>query len=398
MTLEVWDESVVAEFTEQGFWDELTLAKAVAANAEARPTAAAFIADDGTTLDWAGYDAQSTQLAGLLVALGLQRGDHIATVMPDGPAVHVAYLAAEKAGLVTVGIGARSGMAEISHVYNKGGALALITGSELRGSEAVDLVHDLRQDGCGILHHIVLEGNGSSFSLAVDGGAVSLETPEDMVDRLAGRAVGPNDLFFINSTSGTTGRPKCVMQTQNKWKYFHRNCRQFDPLDRFLVVVPTPFGFGLWMSHFSPTLLGAPCIQVGEFDVDATVRLLESEAVTVLAAVTTQVIMLLGAERLDDADLSHLRIVQSGGERVVYGKAAEFERRADCRLLQFYGSNEAGCISGTRMDDSIDRRLGTSGRVLPEMHTRLIADDGSLVDWPGEGRCAVRGPAISPGY
>ncbi len=39
---------------------------------------------------------------------------------------------------------------------------------------------------------------------------------------LTGRAYGADDLFLINSTSGTTGMPKCVMHTQNRWMYFHQ--------------------------------------------------------------------------------------------------------------------------------------------------------------------------------
>ena len=80
------------------------------------------------------------------------------------------------------------------------------------------------------------------------------------VDRTSGRRLGPNELFFINSTSGTTGLPKCVMHTQNKWKFFHKQCIQFSGSDVFLLAVPAPFGFGLWMSHVTPLMLGAPTV------------------------------------------------------------------------------------------------------------------------------------------
>jgi acyl-CoA synthetase len=182
---------------------------------------------------------------------------------------------------------------------------------------------------------------------------------------LAGRALGPNELFFINSTSGTTGMPKCVMHTQNRWKYFHTKCRQFVPDDVFMVVVPSPFGFGLWMAHFSPTMLGAKTVLMRDFDVDATLEAIERHRVTVLAAVTTQVLMLLASPNLATTDLSSLRIVQSGGERVPFEPAAEFERRTGAKILQFYGSNEAGCVCGTTVDDTIAKRLGTPAGYFP---------------------------------
>ena len=138
----------------------------------------------------------------------------------------------------------------------------------------------------------------------MDGAAVSLPAPRTAGKRLEGRALGPDDLFFINSTSGTTGRPKCVMHTQNRWKYFHSRCRHFRSDDVFMVVVPAPFGFGLWMGHFTPTLLGAPTVMTNAFDPGATLEVAGREQVTVLAAVSSQVVMMVASERIRDTDLS----------------------------------------------------------------------------------------------
>src|SRR5262249_32060177 len=162
-------------------------------------------------------------------------------------------------------------------------------------------------------------------------------------------------LFFINSTSGTTGMPKCVMHTQNRWKYFHKKCKQFRTDDRFMVVVPNPFGFGLWMGHFSPTMLGCPTVLTKDFDPEATLATIERERITVLAAVTTQVLMLLASPKLNSYDFTSLRIVQSGGERVPFEPALEFEHRTKSKILQFYGSNEAGCLCGTTMQDTTEK-------------------------------------------
>ena len=83
-------------------------------------------------------------------------------------------------------------------------------------------------------------------------------------------AIDASDLWLINSTSGTTGLPKCVMQTQNRWRFFHQLAVEFGELgrepERFMSVVPAPFGFGLWTAHVTPTLLGAPCTVQPRFD------------------------------------------------------------------------------------------------------------------------------------
>src|SRR5699024_7198019 len=112
-------------------------------------------------------------------------------------------------------------------------------------------------------------------------------------------------------------------------------------------VLPSPYGFGLWSAHFVPTMLGATTVLSEEFDPAQTLRLLEREKATLLAAVTSQLVMMLNSPVLDEVDLSALRVVFTGGERVPPERAEEFEARTGARILQFYGSNEAGPISVT---------------------------------------------------
>ena len=71
-------------------------------------------------------------------------------------------------------------------------------------------------------------------------------------------------------------------------------------------------------------------------------RAIERYRVTVLAAVSTQFVMMLNSPAIDDYDLSSLRILFTGGEMVPYERAKEFEDRTGAHVLQFYGSNETG--------------------------------------------------------
>jgi acyl-CoA synthetase len=395
--LDVFPREVIERYTRDGFWDDESIATRIGRHAAASPAAVAF-EGDGVTVTWRQYDEQSARLGAALASTGLDRGDPVGILLPDGPTAHVAYVAAEKAGLVAIGIGPRAGAREVAHLLRETATTTLVTFDVHRGTPAIGLVAELRALDAPITRHVVIDH--SSHSIAARLGTDDLPLPSfaDAARLLGDRALGPNDLFFVNSTSGTTGLPKCVMHTQNRWKYFHSKCTQFRTDDVFMVVVPAPFGFGLWMGHFSPTMLGAKTVLMQEFDVDATLAAIESHRVTVLAAVTTQVLMLLASPRLERTDLSSLRIVQSGGERVPFEPAAEFERRTGSKLLQFYGSNEAGCVCGTTVDDTTAKRLGTAGRIFPEMHVRLFDDDGTDVTASRVGRCACKGPGITPGY
>jgi acyl-CoA synthetase len=162
-------------------------------------------------------------------------------------------------------------------------------------------------------------------------------------------------------------------------------------------VVPSPFGFGLWTSHFTPTLLGISCHLQPRFDARAAAERITSERISVLCAVSSQFVMILDAA--DGLDLTSLRVLFTGGERLPLERSREFEERTGCSVLNFYGSNETGLLSGTRTTDPLDRRISTGGRCVPEMNVRLYDDRGRRVPGDrGTGRPACRGPATSPGY
>ena len=110
-----FDQQTIDEYRAQGDWDTQTVADLVGRNARRRPDGIAFIAPDAT-LTWREYDELSLRLAGALVEAGLRRGDLVAALLTGGALVHVVYLAAQKAGLVTVGLGPRSSDSEIAHL------------------------------------------------------------------------------------------------------------------------------------------------------------------------------------------------------------------------------------------------------------------------------------------
>jgi acyl-CoA synthetase len=161
----------------------------------------------------------------------------------------------------------------------------------------------------------------------------------------------------------------------------------------FASALPAPFGFGLWTAHYTPAIVGAPCVVFERFTPEVVCQAIERYRVTVLAAVSTQFVMMLNSPAFGTSDLSSLRVLFTGGELVPYERAREFEERTGACVLQFYGSNETGALSCTTPDDSRERRLRTAGRVIPEMQVRLLD-----IDDQGNGVPAGKGPTLSLGY
>ncbi|MFF5259900.1 class I adenylate-forming enzyme family protein [Actinomadura viridis] len=390
------DPREAARHIEAGRWSARPLGELVRDHARGRPDAPAYI-EPGRVTTWSAYDSRADTLAAALAGLG-EPGERVGLLLPDSADFHVALLATERAGLVAVGIGARAGDAEIAHLLARTGARGVITLPEHRGRDMTGLAAALRSHGADLSWHLF---TGDAPRLLDVSGTAPVERPV-RTRAPAGRALGPNDLWLLNSTSGTTGLPKCVVQFQNRWIHFARlaaDAGNLGPDEVFFGAVPAPFGFGLWTAHVAPTVLGAPTVVLPRFDADLMARMIERERVTVLCAVSTQFRMLLRSRAAACADLSSLRVMFTGGEAIGYTSAAEFEERTGAVVLNFFGSNESGAFSCTRHDDTRDRRLRTGGRIIPEMDVRLYDEHGAdITATGGPGRPGGRGPLLSGGY
>jgi acyl-CoA synthetase len=384
VTSPAFTDEDLARFRAAGWWSDLTLSDAVRGNAERSPDRLAYVDHPGTSLTWREFDRAASDLAAQLAGVGVARGDRVGVWHGDSSAIHVLLVALERRGAVGVGIGARAGAREVLAILRSSRPKILIS-DQARGDVASNAAAESRVPRLVLGHAggaLCLDGHGEPKALDVD------------------CRLGPDDVFLINSTSGTTGLPKCVVHTQNRWYYFHQKAVANGLLtsdDVFLPVIPTPFGFGIWTSHTTPIYLGGTAVILDRFSTRATCEAIVQHKATVLCCVSTQLTMLMADPATRDHDLSSLRVVFTGGEALPYRPAAEFEEFTGAKILQFYGSNETGLLSATTVDDPRDRRLGTAGRVVPEMAVRLFDGDRDVTA-TGKGQPACRGPATSLGY
>jgi acyl-CoA synthetase len=375
-----------ARFHAAGWWSDSTVSDAVRRNAAQWPDRAAYIDQPGAPLSWHEFDSAASSLAEELAGAGVMRGDRVAVWHGDSAAIHVLFVAIERCGGVVIGVGARAGTREVAAI--------------LANSSPKFLVSDPARGGADMRATVGLSAAVSWLVLGGKAGALRLDS--HTTPRAVGAAarLGPDDVFLINSTSGTTGQPKCVVHTQNRWFYFHRHAVANALLtsdDVFLPVIPTPFGFGIWTTHTTPIHLGATAVIMGRFSAGAACEAIAHHKVSVLCCVSTQLTMLMADRARLDHDLSSLRVVFTGGEALPYRPAAEFEELTGAKILQFYGSNETGLLSATTLSDPVERRLRSAGQIVPEMAVRLY-DGHREVTETGRGQPACRGPATSLGY
>lgn len=352
-------------------------------------------ASPDTATTWADYDSAADRLYTALRSGpgGQNPPESVAVYLPDTVGFHITLVGAYRAGVRAAAMGARSGPAEVAHIMASAGARVLVTAPQVRGVPVEDLLVDLRARGTEIDRVLVVDG-----TTVIDGG-VEVDHPGP-VD--PGHAFGVDEVSMLNSTSGTTGRPKLVTQTQRRWSAFSAlACRngELTPDETVAAFVPAPFGFGLWTSHFLPALLGRTALVMERFDAATAITMMRTHRATVLACVSTQFRMMLHCSEPPLGQITDLRVMYTGGEAVPFAEAKRFEEVTGAKSLQFYGSNETGAASATSIHDDDETRLSTGGHIIPEMRVRVF-DGAREVTGPGvrRGQPAVRGALASPGY
>src|SRR3954447_12742240 len=134
----VADPADAAQYRADGWWGDETIGDRIRALAAQKPDAPAYITEKHR-LSWDQYNRAADRLAGAFIAAGLEPGDRLAVVLPDGATVHTAFIAAERAGLTLVGIGSRAGDQELRYLLGRTGAAAVITVAESHGRDMTEV-------------------------------------------------------------------------------------------------------------------------------------------------------------------------------------------------------------------------------------------------------------------
>ena len=210
----------------------------------------------------------------------------------------------------------------------------------------------------------------------------------------------PDDTAVIIYTSGTTGRPKGAEITHGNLTANLESLHEawgWRSDDVLLHVLPIFHVHGLFVALHGALHAGATTILMREFDPRRTLQTLVERNCTVFMAVPTIHRRLLDAAHRGEYDLSRVRLITSGSDRLPDDLFTAFEHTFGCRLLERYGMTETGMNLSNPLQG--ERRAGSVGLPLPGVEARIASpEDGrSLPD--GEiGEVQLRGANIFKGY
>jgi fatty-acyl-CoA synthase len=212
--------------------------------------------------------------------------------------------------------------------------------------------------------------------------------------------IGPDDLFMIQYTSGTTRRPKGVMLTHGNiiWNVYNLLVDTDIRSDEVALVTAPLFHTAALNQVLFPTLLkGGTALIEAKFDPDRAISLIETHGVTLLFGVTSMYLALTQSPRWPHADMGTLRSALSGGAPLpVSLLQAYLDRRL--MIVQGYGLTEAS--PGATMLRAADgvRKIGSAGTACFFTDVRVVTPDLADVAAGEPGEVLVQGPNVSPGY
>ena len=209
--------------------------------------------------------------------------------------------------------------------------------------------------------------------------------------------VDADDVADILFTSGTTGKSKGAMSAHRQTIGVARAWAELGGVrqdDRYLVVNPFFHSFGYKIGIVVGLLTGCTLYPVATFDVEETMRLIESERITVFPGAPTLYQSILSAPGRAERDLSSLRLAVTGAAVV---PVVLIERMRDelgiDNVVTAFGMTEAVVVTMCREGDSAETIATTNGRAIPGMETRIAApEDGQ------SGELLVRGDYVMLGY
>jgi len=377
-------------------------------DAARRHGATEALVDGDLRLTYAQLAPEVDRYARGFVAAGVGAGERVAIWSPNSAEWMLAALGALRAGAVLVPLNTRFKGGEAAYILRNAGATMLVT---VRGFLGVDYPALLAAEETGGLGRVVVlrdEGDTEAagpagvplvglpaFLAAGDG-----VSPSETAARAA--AVRPDDVSDLIFTSGTTGHPKGAATTHAQSLRTFGTWSSIVGLgsgDRYLVVNPFFHTFGYKAGILACLMAGATVVPEPVFDAAAVLTRIAAERITVLPGPPTLYQTLLADPRRSAYDLSSLRLGVTGAAVVpVELVQAMRDELGFETVLTAYGLTEScGTVTMCRRSDPPDVVSGTSGRAIPGLEVRVVAD-GTEVPVGEPGEIVVRGYTVMSGY
>jgi fatty-acyl-CoA synthase len=366
---------------------------------------------------WAQLLQHADEVAAGLLAMGMAPGDRVGIWAPNCSEWVLAQFATARIGAVLVNINPAYRRAELEYALNKVECKALVMAPALKTSNYLDIVNSLAPELAGSapgqlkaaalphLRWVVRLGTDATpgmlnfASLAERGRAAGTAQVAAINERLH-----CDEPINIQFTSGTTGFPKGATLTHRNILnngFFVGEAIRLTEQDRLCIPVPLYHCFGMVMGNLGCLTHGAAMVYSSEvFDPLAVLQTVAAERCTALYGVPTMFIAQLDHARFAEFDLSSLRTgIMAGSPCPIEVMKRVQSQMHLSEMTIAYGMTETSPVSTqSAVDDPLERRVSTVGRVQPHLEIQIVDTEGRPVPHGATGEFCTRGYSVMKGY
>lgn len=357
------------------------------------------------------------RLAAGLLSIGVYKGDRVGIWSPNRPEWLLVQFATARIGAILVTINPAYRTSELDYALNKVGVSCLIVAPQFKTSDYMAMLTELAPEMAACppsrlrakrlpkLRSVVQMGpeprpGAMAFEELMERGNRAARARLDAISA----SLHPNDAINIQFTSGTTGAPKGA--TLN-----HRNivnnaistarAMRLQPGEGLCIPVPFYHCFGMVLGNLAACSYGAKMVIPSEaFDPRDTLAAIDAEGCAALHGVPTMFQAMLDHPEFDRFDMRSLRTGIMAGAPCPEPLMRRVMERMHCRQITIgYGMTETSPISfQSAVDDPVDRRVSTVGRIQPHAECKVVGPDGHTLPVGHQGELLTRGYLVMKGY
>lgn len=345
--------------------------------------------------------------AHMLKELGIKKGDRVALYLPMIPELPISMLACAKIGAIhTAVFAAYSAKALNDRIVDTDAKLLITSDGSLRGGKIIPLKDnaDKAVKDTQIEHMLVVENVGKEANtswnpeLDVSWGGLKAKMPADPVPN---EEMDSEDILYILYTSGTTGKPKGIVNTTGGYltSVNHSVRSVFDLKEEDVFWCTADIGWVTGHSYvvYGPLSQGATTLMyegVPNYpERDQFWEVVEKYGVTIFYTAPTSIRMFMkwGPEHTEKHDLSSLRLIGSVGEPInpeAWMWYHKYIGKENCPIVDTWWQTENGSILIAPLPGITTTKPGSATRPIPGISADILDENGNSVE-PGNGGSLV---------
>ena len=376
----------------------------------------------GKNVTYSQFMARIDRVAKALLALGVGKGDRFTICMPNCPQALDTFYALNRIGAVSNMIHPLSAPSEIAFYLNFSHSKAVLTLDQFYGK--IDQIRgDLKQPTKLVIAQIKDE-LPVPLNLLYPMTKAARKVPKrpaagdfirwndflrggKTIDELPDHPIGYTEGASILYSGGTTGTTKGILLSSANFNATALQTIAASGLHdihgkKMLSVMPIFHGFGLGIGIHTALVGGATCILVPQFNVKTYAKLLIKKKPNLVPGVPTLFEALLRTDLLEDADLSFLDGMFSGGDSLsveLKHKVDDFLKahRAKIQIREGYGTTE--CVTASCLTPKDYARSGSIGVPFPDTYYKIVKPGTTEETDPNiEGEICISGPSVMMCY